>query len=83
MSIPNLHDPGKGFLEGDGGVSIEAAHAARNTSVSGISWIEIPDYGKTLSGITPWPRSGNNYGNFTPGTGPSMLVFSSPIVKAF
>ena len=64
-----------GFVEGDGGVSIEAAHATRNTSVSGITWTEIPGYGKTLSGVTPWPRSGNNFGNFSVGSGPSMYVF--------
>ncbi|EJD06971.1 uncharacterized protein FOMMEDRAFT_131740 [Fomitiporia mediterranea MF3/22] len=61
-----------GFVEGDGGISIEAAHASRNTSVAGITWTEIPDYGKTLSGVTPWPRSGNNFNNFTAGSGPSI-----------
>ncbi|KAI5117957.1 hypothetical protein M0805_001619 [Coniferiporia weirii] len=62
----------KGYVEGDGGVSIEAAHASRNTSVAGITWVELPGYGKTLSGVTPWPRTGNNYGNFTAGSGPSI-----------
>ena len=62
----------KGFVEGDGGVSIEAAHTSRNTSVAGITWTELPNIGRTLSGITPWPRTGNNFGNFTAGTGPSV-----------
>ncbi|THH00581.1 hypothetical protein EW145_g7057 [Phellinidium pouzarii] len=62
----------KGFVEGDGGVSIEAAHASRNTSVAGITWTELPDYGKTHSGITPWPRTGNDFNNFTAGSGPSI-----------
>ena len=61
-----------GFVEGDGGVSIEAAHAMRNTSIANITWTELPGYGKTLSGITPWPRTGSNFGNFTAGSGPSM-----------
>ncbi|PSR81818.1 hypothetical protein PHLCEN_2v6249 [Hermanssonia centrifuga] len=60
-----------GFVEGDGGVSIEAIHAARNTSVGGISWIELPGYGRTLSAVTPWPRGGDET-NFTAGTGPSL-----------
>ncbi|KAI0791027.1 hypothetical protein C8Q75DRAFT_890923 [Abortiporus biennis] len=61
----------KGFVEGDGGVSIEAAHASRNTSVSGLTWIEIPDIGRTVSGVTPWPRGGEDL-NFTAGSGPSI-----------
>ena len=61
-----------GFVEGDGGVSIEAANIARSTAVKGISWTELPGIGKTVSGMTPWPRTGNNFGNFTAGTGPSM-----------
>ncbi|EPQ55956.1 hypothetical protein GLOTRDRAFT_121308 [Gloeophyllum trabeum ATCC 11539] len=61
-----------GFVEGDGGISIEAAHTSRNTSVAGITWTEIPNYGKTVSGVTPWPRTGDNGGNFTAGTGPSI-----------
>ncbi|KAM5532519.1 hypothetical protein V8D89_013806 [Ganoderma adspersum] len=60
-----------GFVEGDGTVSIEAAHAPRNTSVQGLTWIEIPGLGKTLSGVTPWPRGGDEL-NFTAGTGPSV-----------
>ncbi|RPD63354.1 hypothetical protein L227DRAFT_386788 [Lentinus tigrinus ALCF2SS1-6] len=60
-----------GFVEGDGTVSIEAAHASRNTSVSGLTWAEIPGIGKTLSGVTPWPRGGNEL-NFTAGNGPSI-----------
>ncbi|KAL5526413.1 hypothetical protein ACEPAF_8136 [Sanghuangporus sanghuang] len=62
----------KGFVEGDGGVSIEAAHSSRNSSIAGITWTELPDYGKTESGVTPWPRSGNNFNNFTAGSGPSI-----------
>ncbi|KAL5525645.1 hypothetical protein ACEPAG_6981 [Sanghuangporus baumii] len=61
-----------GFVEGDGGISIEAAHSSRNTTVAGITWTELPDYGKTVSGVTPWPRSGNDFNNFTAGSGPSI-----------
>ncbi|KAF7966554.1 hypothetical protein HWV62_37875 [Athelia sp. TMB] len=61
-----------GFVEGDGGISIEAAHATRNTTVSGVTWTELPGYGKTTSGVTPWPRTGNDGNNFTIGSGPSL-----------
>ncbi|KAI0946298.1 hypothetical protein AcV7_010311 [Taiwanofungus camphoratus] len=60
-----------GFVEGDGTVSIEAVHAARNTSVDGITWTNLPGYGRTVSGVTPWPRGGDEQ-NFTVGTGPSI-----------
>jgi len=62
----------KGFVEGDGTISMEAAHATRNTSVNGVAWTEIPNYGRTLSGVTPLPALGNNDGNFTVGSGPSL-----------
>lgn len=46
-----------GHVEGNGYVSIEAEHYA--TAVGGannaISWLTIPDLGKTLSGVTPMP----------------------------
>ncbi|KAI0324107.1 hypothetical protein GY45DRAFT_1331893 [Cubamyces sp. BRFM 1775] len=61
----------KGFVEGDGTVSIEAAHSSRNTSVQGLTWTEIPGHGRTLSAVTPWPRGGNDL-NFTAGSGPSI-----------
>jgi len=62
----------KGFVEGSGVISIEAAHSTRNTTVSGVFWKELPDYGRTLSGVTPWPHLGNNENNFTAGTGPTL-----------
>ncbi|KDQ23911.1 glycoside hydrolase family 115 protein [Pleurotus ostreatus PC15] len=63
----------KGFVEGSGVISMEAAHASRNTTVSGITWTELVGYGRTLSAVTPMPRFGdNNGGNFTAGSGPSL-----------
>ncbi|THV03529.1 hypothetical protein K435DRAFT_835829 [Dendrothele bispora CBS 962.96] len=61
-----------GFVEGGGAIAIEAAHTSRNTSVDGITWSEIPGLGRTLSGITPWPRSGADGRNFSAGDGPSV-----------
>ncbi|KAF7321993.1 GH115-C domain-containing protein [Mycena kentingensis (nom. inval.)] len=62
----------KGFLESGGAVSFEAEHAARNTSVADMSWRILPGLGRTLSGVTPWPRLGNGENNFTAGTGPAL-----------
>ncbi|HEU5069946.1 MAG TPA: glycosyl hydrolase 115 family protein [Verrucomicrobiae bacterium] len=39
------------FVEADGYVSIEAAHYARKTDAGANRWIEIEDYGHTLSGL--------------------------------
>lgn len=60
-----------GFVESLGVVSFEAAHAIRNNSVDGFYWRELPGYGRTLSGITPWPREAVQ-GNFSAGAGPSL-----------
>lgn len=72
-SLAHAHILFPGFIEGDGTVSMEAAHASRNTSVDGITWTTLPGYGRTLSAVTPWPRGGDEL-NFTVGTGPSMYV---------
>ncbi|KAF4611503.1 hypothetical protein D9613_003870 [Agrocybe pediades] len=45
----------KGFVEGTGVISIEAAHASRNSTVQGISWSELANLGRTLSAVTPLP----------------------------
>jgi hypothetical protein len=65
-------DTFSGFVQGDGVVSMEAAHASRNTTVSGVTWTELPGFGRTLSAVTPWPRMGNDGNNFTAGDGPSI-----------
>lgn len=59
----------EGYVEGTGVISIEAAHASRKTSVQGISWTEIPGYGRTVSGMTPMPRTD---ATFSAGAGPSL-----------
>ena len=73
VAINSLPEAGfKGFVEGDGAVSIEAAHAQRNTTVDGVSWREIVGYGKTLSGVTPLPHLGHNGQPFEIGQGPVL-----------
>ncbi|MBX6365666.1 MAG: glycosyl hydrolase 115 family protein, partial [Gemmatimonadetes bacterium] len=44
-----------GFVEGDGYVSIEAEHYSRAVGGGGVHWERIPDLGRTLSGMTPFP----------------------------
>ena len=45
----------EGFVETNGYVSIEAAHYSRAVAPRGRQWLTIPDHGRTLSGVTPWP----------------------------
>jgi len=50
-----LRQSAKGYLDADGYISIEAANADRSKSADGIAWTEIPEYGRTQSGVTPLP----------------------------
>jgi Glycosyl hydrolase family 115/Gylcosyl hydrolase family 115 C-terminal domain len=45
----------KGFVETNGCVSIEAEHFSRAVEVERIHWQRIPDFGRTLSGMTASP----------------------------
>lgn len=44
-----------GFVEDDAYVAIEAAHATLNTSSASAHYVTIPNYGRTLSGVTLFP----------------------------
>jgi hypothetical protein len=57
-----VHNPGypkpgqvKGFVEGDGYVSMEAEHYSKAVGTPQIHWQRIPDLGRTLSAMTPFP----------------------------
>jgi hypothetical protein len=41
----------KGFVEGEGVVSIEAEHFTKNTDAGNRRWVKIEDWGHTLSGM--------------------------------
>ena len=41
----------RGFVEGDGVVSMEAAHYSGRTDAGDRRWLPLPDYGHTLSGM--------------------------------
>ena len=45
----------KGFVESDGYVSMEASHFSRAVNAPPISWVMIPDIGRTGSGMTIKP----------------------------
>ncbi|MFO1514428.1 MAG: glycosyl hydrolase 115 family protein [Verrucomicrobiota bacterium] len=45
----------KGFVEADGYVSIEAAHFTKKHDTASAKWEEIPDSGRTLSGMSIFP----------------------------
>ncbi len=49
------HGRPRGFAEGDGVIAIEAEHTSRRIAEKGVSWEVIPGYGRTLSGIAPFP----------------------------
>ncbi|KAH7105110.1 hypothetical protein BKA62DRAFT_767364 [Auriculariales sp. MPI-PUGE-AT-0066] len=70
----------KGFVEGDGVVSIEAEHWSRTTSAQGVSFAPIPNFGTRASaGITGIPGLAPN---FTIGSGPTaeydFFTFNTP-----
>ncbi len=41
----------KGFVEGQGVVSIEPEHFTRHTAAGAAQWVKVEDYGRTLSGM--------------------------------
>lgn len=51
----------KGFVESHGYVSIEAAHYSTNKPVDGVQWQCVPDYGRTLSSMMPWPVTAKSF----------------------
>lgn len=44
-----------GFIESNGYISIEAEHYSKAVEASPISWLRIPNLGRTLSSVTPIP----------------------------
>ncbi len=53
-STPRRNDL-QGFVEARHYVSIDAAHFTSETAAGGAQWVNIPDYGETLSGMTIMP----------------------------
>jgi hypothetical protein len=63
--IPNSGLP-EGFIESNGYVSMEALHYTRMVNTEAIRWLQIPDIGRTGSGMTPFPVDAPRQ---TPGAG--------------
>ena len=61
-----------GFVEANGHVSIEAAHYTGVVAGNGVSWLQIPDIGRTGAGMTVMPR---NAALQTPGGGAPHLEY--------
>ncbi|WAJ71898.1 glycosyl hydrolase 115 family protein [Catenovulum adriaticum] len=57
VPIRNEMPKGKGFIENNGVVSIEAAHYQRAQGKNNIKWITIPNYGRTDSAVTVSPST--------------------------
>ena len=56
---PTPHPPAsfKGFIETDGCLAIEAEHFSTAVSSPSISWLTIPELGRTLSGVEAEPTT--------------------------
>lgn len=52
---PGNNKPSKGFVEADGVVSMEAEHFTRRGGNTNFAWEVIPQHGRTLSSIGPYP----------------------------
>jgi beta-xylosidase len=72
-------DEVEGYVESGGCVAIEAGHFARSVEANGISWLQIPDLGRTLSGMTAVPvtAAASIPGGSSPRLEYSAYVFSA------
>ena len=52
--IPNIQ-MFSGFIESNGFISMEAEHFTRNVEANNIRWNVVPDMGRSLSAVTPFP----------------------------
>src|SRR5262249_35336364 len=74
------------FVEANGYVSMEAEHFTRKVEAPGLSWQLIPDIGRIVSGLTPFPPTAARQtpGGNTPRLEYDMHLFSSgPTVTAW
>ncbi|KAL4878462.1 hypothetical protein BJY04DRAFT_229825 [Aspergillus karnatakaensis] len=69
INKPTVPSTFTGFVESNGVVSIEASHYTTAETKNGVSYIEIPHYGRTLSGVKPWPVTMSTQ---SPSTGPAL-----------
>lgn len=70
-SVKNHPAKIKGFIPDDGVISIEAAHYTSKKAGTSAEWKILPDFGKTLSAVTPFPATAKAQ---TPGTSGSPVL---------
>ncbi|MGD0339149.1 MAG: glycosyl hydrolase 115 family protein [Bacteroidota bacterium] len=82
INLPQLPNV-KGFIESNGYVSIEAEHYSRVVEAPPISWLRIPDLGRTLSAMTPVPvtASTQSPGGNSPHMEYQMVLFDTGEVR--
>jgi len=76
-------DQVRGFVEGNGYVSMEAEHYTNAVDKAPVRWLRIPDLGRTLSGMTPLPvtEKSKSPGEDSPRLEYRMYLFDSGKVK--
>jgi hypothetical protein len=81
VNNPPFPVPGRvdGFVESNGCVSIEAEQYSRAAGSSGISWLKIPDLGRTRSAMTPVPVTAASQ---LPGTDATHLEYPVYLFEA-
>lgn len=55
LPVRKYPDGMTGFVESDGHIAIEAPHFDRAINGEGIRWQTLPDFGRTLGGVTVFP----------------------------
>jgi hypothetical protein len=73
---PLLRSPRRSFVEANGYVSMEAAHATRTVGGHGVSWLRIPGIGRTGDGMTPRPATAASQ---TPGGASPRLEYATTL----
>ncbi|MBB6250805.1 glycosyl hydrolase 115 family protein [Nitrospirillum iridis] len=69
LNAPVPADGQPAFIAADGYVAMEAEHYTAKADAGGAAWQKIPDYGRTLSGLAPFPVTS---ASFEPGQGPRL-----------
>jgi hypothetical protein len=82
INNPPMTEPLTGFVESNGCIAVEAEHFSRAKESASAKWLRIPDLGRTLSAMTPWPVTAVSQ---TPGDGPcleyDLYLFHSSEIK--
>jgi hypothetical protein len=76
---PVQHKTIKGFVENRGHIAIEAQNYSRAVSPPGQDWKTIPNLGRTLSGVMPWPVTAPAQ---QPGGGSARLEYTIHLSQA-